>query len=269
MGSSEDDYYDEGKVQVYYWTGSAWWNFGDPIYGGFADYLGSSVRISGNGNVIGLGSTTADNAYMGRLDLYSWGGSDWIEMGTSISGENAQENFGKSIDLSDSGTTVLVGVPGKDGINYDYGLVQLYRWNGTEWEQRGDDINGVMYEDELGYSVAISGDGLIICCAAINNDCNSSNSGQVKAFSTPLDLSIEKQSTNAMILVYPNPSTQNFTIQIVDPVVVSLYSSTSEIIISEFSLNETSELDIDVESGIYFLHIKSGKELLIKKLIIN
>ena len=45
------------------------------------------------------------------------------------------------------------------GIGSSTGHVRVYNWNGTNWAQKGLDIDGESSSEEFGYSVSISSDG--------------------------------------------------------------------------------------------------------------
>ena len=51
-------------------------------------------------------------------------------------------------------------------------VVQVYKWNGSSWVQRGDDIDGGADSDNVGISVSLSSDGTIVAIGAsqISND---------------------------------------------------------------------------------------------------
>ncbi len=75
----------------------------------------------------------------------------------------AGDESGSSVALSADGLTMAIGAP---AANDDAGLVRIYRWNGSDWVQRGFDIVGDADDDELGRSVALSADGLSVAIGA-------------------------------------------------------------------------------------------------------
>ncbi len=75
----------------------------------------------------------------------------------------AGDESGSSVALSADGLTMAIGAP---AANDDAGLVRIYRWNGSDWVQRGSDIVGDADDDELGRSVALSADGLSVAIGA-------------------------------------------------------------------------------------------------------
>ena len=41
--------------------------------------------------------------------VYAWDGNAWVQRGSDIDGENAADNFGTAVSLSNDGTTVALG----------------------------------------------------------------------------------------------------------------------------------------------------------------
>lgn len=68
--------------------------------------------------------------------------------------------------------------------------------------------------------------------------------------------------------IFPNPSNGNFKIQISKPVLVSIYSITGDLVMQEFEISESRDLNLNLESGIYFVHIKAGDEMVTQKIIV-
>jgi hypothetical protein len=83
-----------------------------------------------------------------------------MQSGHDIDGQATGDQSGKSVALSADGNTLLIGSPYYNvGSSADRGLCRVYRFNGTDWKQLGDDIIGASSEDHLGWSVALSADG--------------------------------------------------------------------------------------------------------------
>ena len=57
----------------------------------------------------------------------------------------------------------------------------MYEWNGSSWQQKGDDIDGEAGGDTSGF-VSLSSDGTILAIGARWNDANGSNSGHVRVY---------------------------------------------------------------------------------------
>eukprot|EP00527_Entomoneis_sp_CCMP2396_P002837 CAMPEP_0198149038 /NCGR_PEP_ID=MMETSP1443-20131203/44714_1 /TAXON_ID=186043 /ORGANISM="Entomoneis sp., Strain CCMP2396" /LENGTH=456 /DNA_ID=CAMNT_0043813939 /DNA_START=57 /DNA_END=1427 /DNA_ORIENTATION=- len=78
--------------------------------------------------------TTVDN---GRVYTFEYDGSTWQPMGgvdvAALVGSKSDKLFGASLDLSNNGDWLLVGLPGDRSGD---GAIFLYEWIGTEWKSR-------------------------------------------------------------------------------------------------------------------------------------
>jgi len=78
---------------------------------------------------------------------------------------------------------VAIGAYLNDGNGSDSGHVRIYSWDGTNWAQVGNDIDGEAANDFSGRSVSIDSDGSHVAIGAYLNDGNGSGSGHVRIYS--------------------------------------------------------------------------------------
>jgi hypothetical protein len=174
-----------GHVRVYSWNGSSWIQQGSDINGEAAgDFSGASVSLSSDGSILAIGAYYNDDngSDSGHVRVYSWNGSSWIQRGSDIDGEAADDLSGYSVSLSSDGSILAIGAIYNDGIGSGSGHVRVYSWNGSSWIQRGSDINGEAAGDYSGHSVSLSSDGSILAIGAYTNDGNGSDSGHVRVY---------------------------------------------------------------------------------------
>ena len=136
-----------GYTQIYAWNSatSSWQKRGNNINGeGSRDFFGSAVSISSDGNTVAIGAKNNDDngTRSGHVRIYNWNGSAWIQLGSDIQGEIAEDKSGTSISLSNDGSIVAIGAPQNDGNGNNSGHVRIYNWNGASWVKLGDDIDG-------------------------------------------------------------------------------------------------------------------------------
>jgi hypothetical protein len=62
------------------------------------------------------------------------------------------------------------------------GHVRIFEWNNEAWNQLGDDIDGEAWNDQSGFSVALSSDGSTVAIGSKFNDGNGTGSGHVRIF---------------------------------------------------------------------------------------
>ncbi|MFK7829614.1 MAG: putative Ig domain-containing protein, partial [Congregibacter sp.] len=174
-----------GHVRIYRWNGSAWVQRGGDIDGEAAgDQSGYAVALSSDGQTVAIGAPFNDGAgsFSGHVRIYRWNGSAWVQRGSDIDGEAADDQSGISVALSSDGETVAIGAIGNDGAAFVAGHVRIYRWNGNAWVQRGIDIDGEAADDFSGISVALSSDGQTVAIGARFNDGAGSFSGHVRIY---------------------------------------------------------------------------------------
>jgi hypothetical protein len=74
----------------------------------------------------------------------------WETLGEPIKGDFLGTNFGTSVNLSDDGNTVVIGVPLSNVDLFNSGEVRVYRYNGQNWDRLGDVKRGRNVGDEFG-----------------------------------------------------------------------------------------------------------------------
>ncbi len=178
---------DSGQVKVYEWNGISWAQLGAAINGeAVGDRSGQDVTINTTGTRIAIGAPLNDGngSDSGHVRVYDWNGSSWVQLGTDINGEAADDNSGISVSMNAEGSRIAIGAVNNDGNGNNSGHVRVYNWNGSSWVKLGNDIDGKAAGDNSGISVSMSADGLRVAIGAYNNDDNNGlDSGQVKIYS--------------------------------------------------------------------------------------
>jgi FG-GAP repeat len=124
--------------------------------------FGSSVALSGNGNIGLVGGNVFDNGTIADLGAgwaFTRSNWSWNQPGQRLttSGSSADLEYGSSVALSSSGDTALIG--GWSHFGDDFGSV--FTRSGSTWTQPGEQLvtGGQIYPERYGDSVALSGDG--------------------------------------------------------------------------------------------------------------
>jgi hypothetical protein len=134
-------------------------------------------------NTIAIGSPFFNTVLNdeGKVKVFHWNGVAWIQKGNDIIGESWNDNFGWSISMPDT-NVLAIGGPSNDGGNRNNtGHVRVYQWSGTNWVQKGLDIDGESTEDASGISISMPNENTLLIGAA-NNDGNGLNSGHARVF---------------------------------------------------------------------------------------
>lgn len=164
-----------GRVRIFKWNGASWNQRGPVIDGDEQDFFGTSVALSGDGDVVAVGASRGN-----KCKVYRYSG-DWTQVGQELRGEGFVDSFGSAVSLSSGGDVLVVGASGHDSRR---GHVTVYQLTPepTVWVKVGD-ILGESLGDASGATLAMSHDGLIVAVGAPNNDgVNGEDSGQVRVF---------------------------------------------------------------------------------------
>ena len=122
------------------------------------DHSGHAVSVSDDGFTVAIGAFSNDGngANSGHVRIYNFNGTSWNQLGQDIDGEASDDYSGHSVSLSSDGSTVAIGARFNAGNGYDQGNVRVYNFNGTSWDQLGQDIDGEASDDHSGWSVSLS-----------------------------------------------------------------------------------------------------------------
>ena len=105
-----------------------------------------------------------------------------VQLGGDINGALENCLSGISLDLSSDGSILAIGSPFSYDGSGTNGFVKVYKFNGINWDQIGDDIIGDFNGDVFGYSLSLSADGTILAIGAPKDDGNGENSGRVSVY---------------------------------------------------------------------------------------
>jgi hypothetical protein len=174
-----------GHVKIYQLDGTNWNQLGSDIDGGAAgDESGYSVAMSDDGERVAIGAYEANvnGSGSGHVRVFWLDGTNWNQLGADIDGEAANDYSGTFVSISADGGTVAVSASYNDGNGFSSGHVRMYRLDGANWKQLGDDIDGEGANDQSGTSVSISANGDRVAIGAENNGGNGSKSGHVRVY---------------------------------------------------------------------------------------
>ena len=118
-----------GEVKVFAWDSSSWTQRGASIDGeGASDLFGHVVALNDPGTRLAVGTHQHDTAgsNSGRVRVFDFTASAWSQVGSSIDGELAEDNFGISVALNGDGAILAAGAHKDDGAGTDAGTVRVY-----------------------------------------------------------------------------------------------------------------------------------------------
>ena len=125
-----DGYYSNSwHVSVYQNVNGLWVQVGQDIdVENAIDYYVSSVALSDDGSVVAVGvvGNNGNGSNPGHVCVYQNVNGSWEQIGKFIDGENAGDESGRSVALSDDGSVVAVGATENDGNGSGSGHVRIF-----------------------------------------------------------------------------------------------------------------------------------------------
>jgi hypothetical protein len=173
-----------GSVRVFSnYMKPQWSQIGTDIDGeSTEDESGASVSLSADGSRVAIGapdnSGNGDDA--GHVRIFENTGGNWSQIGGDIDGEDWEDQSGRAISLSADGSRVAIGAPGNSGNGYQAGHVRVFEYNGGNWTQMGNDIDGEAAGDLFGSCLSLSANGSRIAIGAPEHRVNGFIAGQVQ-----------------------------------------------------------------------------------------
>ena len=171
-----------GHVRVFQWSGSDWQQLGADVDGEAQfEQSGYSVALSDDGSRLAVGAPGGDSN-RGLVRVYVWSGSEWSQLGDTISGDEASDTSGWSVALSADGGRLAVGAPGNDASASNAGRVSVFTWSGSAWTRLGS-VDGEATDDFSGRAVALSANGSRLAVGAAKNEDAGADAGHVRVYS--------------------------------------------------------------------------------------
>ena len=155
-------YSDSCTLPSYYGVLGNWSLLGQEMNGqSTTDQFGVSIGINNSGNRVVIGAPDNDTPYSnaGECKVYEYNGTSWQQLGQDINGYNGNDVFGRSVTINSDGSRIGIGGEGYDSPAQLSGLCKIYEYNGSSWQQLGQDIRGLMRWDFLGSSISLNSAG--------------------------------------------------------------------------------------------------------------
>jgi len=187
-----------GSVQIYRFVevdenNGLWEQKGQSLFGSnFSDQTGQSVSLSSDGNRVVVSSPFADDLSNdlnnnGKVQVYEFSenANTFVLVGEALQGNTSEDFFGFGAALSSMGDIVVISSKGADSLTLvNNGRVQAFRYTGGKWKQMGQAIDGKEQDDQFGYSISLSSDGLTMAVGSpfYDDGGNSVNTGLVQVF---------------------------------------------------------------------------------------
>ena len=166
--------YDYNTATGFWHNGVSWWGTLD-----VNEEFGSLVKMNALGDRVAIASSitnnTGDPQTSGGL-IQVWSiitNANKIKLGQDIVGSPG-DRLGTSMSLNAAGDRIAIGF--QQSTNYPSSLTRIYSFDGTSWNQLGQDITGG------GESVSLNDAGDRVIVGSMSSDTDYTNSGSVKAY---------------------------------------------------------------------------------------
>lgn len=124
--NSDENGINAGKVRIFKYISDDWIQIGNSILGdATGDFFGRSVSLNSKGNIIAIGAVFNDGNGInsGQVKVFKLINDKWIQIGKDLYGEYEGDSFGISVELSDSGSLIVIG-----GIGIEGGQICVYNY---------------------------------------------------------------------------------------------------------------------------------------------
>jgi hypothetical protein len=176
-----------GTVYTYTLSGGTWVFESELVpatsLSGKGGTYGSRIHMDGDVVIIGMPSALAGQT--GFAFAFHWSGSAWVEKSLPLPATiGANDAFGSSVSVSETGLRCVIGAPEDDDNGTDAGAAYVYEYSGSAWVeiQKIKPTTSPGSTDYFGKSVGISKDGDTIAVGAYGWDGPVSASGCVYVF---------------------------------------------------------------------------------------
>lgn len=249
-------------VKVFLNSNNNWTQIGNNI-----DF-GNTLDLSGDGNTIAVSTTNYSGGY-GKARIYGNVGGNWTQIGADINSSHIWDLLGQSLSLSYDGSILALGSSWYGQGSSRYGRVSLYKNQNQNWEHRTD-VMGLVYDNNLGESTALSSNGFIVSVGIPGSKgiFNQPFAGEAKVF----DLS-QALSTNTLTLynlrIYPNPVSEVLNIELSENIKfekATIYNSLGQLI---KTANKKVINVNDLAKGTYHLMVTTNQGETTKSFIIE
>ncbi len=158
-----------GYARIFKYNSGSWQQIGQNIIGEYeGDRFGmTGISLNANGSVVAIGAErNSGNGYdAGNVRVYRFDNDLWTQLGEDIDGD-ADDWSGHSVSLSSDGLKVTIGSPWSNDAGLYAGKVRVYCYEDEMWKQMGNSMLGLLPDYNMGYSLSLSSDALVVATGA-------------------------------------------------------------------------------------------------------
>ena len=173
---NSDSYQRSGQVRAFELNNddSKWNQLGPDINGdAFGDQFGGAISLSNDGFTLAVGARFHDEdddnsitnkTNVGHVRVFRFNEEEWVNVGSDIEGDEAEEGFGYSVSLSGDGSTCAIGNTNSE--------LDIYRkTENNEWLSIGASIPPIQMGNDVFAYVSLSRDGNVFAILEYCRSC--------------------------------------------------------------------------------------------------
>lgn len=173
VGYYEQEPGNRGATKIYEWNGNQWIQIGLILGLNANDWSGWFVQLNSDGSRIVIAEKTATTtaANTGKVRVFEYNGSAWVQMGETINGIAANDETDR-VCINATGDVILYSSMGADvpPSLTNVGVVRAYGWDGVNWNKIGQDIYGDGNAYLLGRSLSLNSAGDIFAVGTYSSE---------------------------------------------------------------------------------------------------
>lgn len=201
----------QAKVHIYQWNGAAWTQKGEVINTYKYSTKFSALSMP-DAQTLAIGTPFQYGDYVykpGMVQIFSWDGNKWNQKGTNVNCPPVQYEGGFAFKLMDA-NTLIIGTPMGNLSGDLTGVLQLYRWDGQNWIQKGMNLPMPCSFNSDKIKVSMPDQDVIAIGAPKYNE-----EGIVRVYSVGLSTATAHPEQGSIAAVaYPNPADGMLTIDL-------------------------------------------------------
>lgn len=182
--------FEYGQVKVFQLQNNIWQQLGNDLLGettgNFGEKFGWDLDLNATGTRLVVGAPFYVNGPIipGATRVFEFNGTTWAQLGDVIEGENSQDFSGGSVSINNDGTRIIIGSSLNGDNGAGSGQARVYEYDGANWIQLGNDIEGEAAHFAGGWDVVINdlGDKIAVAFAKNNSSSGPVGNGIVRIF---------------------------------------------------------------------------------------
>jgi len=238
------------------------------------DNFASNIYINEYYLMISAENAGSSNPGEGAVYIFEKDINDFWNQTAKITSsvQETGSKFGASVIFAEN--LLFVGAPEKTESNTNEGQVYVFSYDDESWSEIMS-LNNSNSGENYYFGKSVASDGINVFIGAPQNTETSNTGLNGLIYEYLIDLSDIKKIQNNNIFVYPNPTTKNINVSCINNINITeteIINVSGKIVYRSQGNLQKEQQTIDLstfKSGIYFLKIKTEKDVYLEKFIVE